>query len=301
MLHRVDNFEINKLEVNEKLKVSPEFLENFILNALRNGYEFISLNELYELVKEGSSFQKKLVITLDDGYLDNYEKAYPIFKKYSVPFTIYITTSFPDKTAVLWWYVLEDYILNNDIISLSDGSNFICETTIQKNSSFLKIRDKILNLDQENILDELNKLFFNKNINWMAKNEEIVMSWSNIKELSRDPLATIGCHTVNHYSFNKLNSQQILREVNEAIIKISKNIHKDIEHFAFPFGSINEVNASAIEVVKSLNFKTCVTTRKGNIYSQHSKFMHALPRVMFTENYTLGGIPLVKRKRIVTI
>lgn len=42
-----------------------------------------------------------MVFTMDDGYKDNYTNALPIFKKYNVPYTIFVTTNFPDRQAIL--------------------------------------------------------------------------------------------------------------------------------------------------------------------------------------------------------
>ena len=113
MLHRVYPFEDGKLLPNENMKVSPLFLERFIIEFKSLGYEFISINELYEILKNNRNVKKQIVFTLDDGYKDNYVIAYPIFKKYNIPFTIYLSTSFPEKSAVLWWYVLEELIIKN--------------------------------------------------------------------------------------------------------------------------------------------------------------------------------------------
>ena len=33
--------------------------------------------------------------------------AYPILKKYEVPFTVYVATSFADRVGELWWLALE--------------------------------------------------------------------------------------------------------------------------------------------------------------------------------------------------
>jgi len=114
MLHRVSNFEKNKLFPNENMKVSPEFLENFIVELKNKGYSFISLDELHKILEKQEEVKKCIVFTLDDGYKDNYKIAYPIFKKYNIPFTIYITTSFPNKNAILWWYGLGTIILENE-------------------------------------------------------------------------------------------------------------------------------------------------------------------------------------------
>ena len=89
---------------------------------------------------------------MDDGYLDNYENAYPIFKKHHIPFAIFVATDFPDKKAVLWWYVIEELILNSSEIHLSDGSKYICKTFQEKWDTFRYIREKVLTVKPKIIL-----------------------------------------------------------------------------------------------------------------------------------------------------
>ena len=87
MLHRVCQLDKNGILYNENMKVSPQFLENLILSYRKQGFEFLSVDDLYELMRGNRKQRKPFVIfTLDDGYVDNYTIAYPIFKKYKVPF-----------------------------------------------------------------------------------------------------------------------------------------------------------------------------------------------------------------------
>jgi len=301
MLHRVDEFEKGKLYPNENMKVSPKFLEEFIVELKNNGYEFISLDRLYEILQNQEKVNKKIVFTLDDGYKDNFTLAYPIFKKYNVPFTIYITTSFPEKKAILWWYSLEKLIVENDEIVVNN-KKYSCKTYEEKNKVFLEIRELILKLNQKDLLNELNKLFKNYNINWYEFDDKLCMNWEDIVSLSKDSLCTIAGHTKNHYAFNKLSKEEIIKEIKEANEKIESKIGKKIEHFAYPFGSGNEVGKKEIEIVKSFNFKTVTTTRRGNIYLEHKKYMNCcLPRIMLTENFNLKNIGRIRKKRLVTI
>lgn len=47
------------------------------------GYHTITLDEMMDAAENGTPLpEKPVVITLDDGYVDNYEYAYPILKKY---------------------------------------------------------------------------------------------------------------------------------------------------------------------------------------------------------------------------
>jgi len=301
MLHRVAPYEENKLFPNENMKVSPGFLEKFILELKERGYEFISIDTLYDILHDEKDVKKKIVLSLDDGYKDNYEIAYPIFKKHDIPFTIYITTSFPNESSILWWYVLEELIVKNEMLKIGD-TVYSCNTYTEKNDTFMKVREQILKLDQRDILHKLQILFKNYDIDWFSKNEELCMSWSDIKKLSKDSLCTIGGHTVNHYAFNKLRKEDILKEIVDANTELETHINKKVEHFAYPFGSRFEVGDREVEFIKKLNFKTVTTTRAGNIYHKHKQFANCcLPRIMLTENFQISDIGKVRRKRIATV
>jgi len=301
MLHRVAPFEKNKLFPNENMKVSPEFLGEFIKELKSKGYNFISLDELYEILQKQKKVKKCIVFTLDDGYKDNYEIAYPIFRKYNVPFAIYLTASFPNKNAILWWYILEKLIIENENIKVKNKI-FRCKTYEEKNKTFLEIREIILKLNQKNLKNELNELFKNYNINWYEFNDKLCINWDEVKEISKDKLCTIGGHTVNHYAFNQLSEREIINEIVLANKEIEKHIDKKIEHFAYPFGSKNEVGKREFEIVKTLNFKTVTTTRRGNIYLEHKNYTNCcLPRIMLTENFNLKQIGRIRKQRVVTI
>lgn len=284
MLHRVYPFEPNKLAPNENMKISPDFLEKFILKFKSIGHEFISLDKLHEILINGESVKNKIILTLDDGYLDNYTHAYPIFKKHNVPFTIYVTTSFPEKKAILWWYVLEDLIVANDEITLSNQRRYICATIEQKIEVFMQIREIIISFERDDFLVNLNKLFENYIIDWHVKCDELAMSWSQIVELAKDNLCTIAGHTKNHFAMTKLSLDEIIDEVMDANELIRLEIGKNIEHFAYPFGGVNEVGQREFDIIRTMKFKTVTTTRHGAINFKHKNFLERLPRIMLVEN-----------------
>jgi len=301
MLHRVHLLEPNKLSPNENMKVSPEFLDKFIVELKSKGYEFISLDRVYEILQGGEKVKKQIVFTFDDGYKDNFEIAYPIFKKFNIPFTVYVTTSFPERTALLWWYILEDLILANDSLKLFDGKTYECKTKKQKEDVFLKIREIILGFKKENFLDSLNKLFCYYKIDWFSKNRELCMSWEQIIDLSNSELCTIAGHTKNHYALNKLSIEEAKSEIVESNKLIEAKTGKKIEHFAYPFGSRVEIGQREFDIVKSLGYKTATTTSRGTIYKKHKNYLECLPRIMLTENFELKTIGNIRLKKVVTV
>lgn len=299
-LHRVHPFEKWKLAPNENMKITPEFLENFVVKLKTEGYKFISLDSLYDILIHKERVEKQIVLTFDDGYKDNFVYAFPVLKKHAIPFTIYITTSFINRTTILWWYALEDLILLKDEISLSTGHTFSCKTIPDKVFSFMKIREIILSLDQNNLLEELNKLFRFYDINWSAKCDSLALNWSEVIQLSMNELVTIGGHTNNHFALNKISDMDVLRELNESHSLIESFINKPVLHFSYPYGTTDTVGKKEFDIIKKVKLKTATTTRAGNIYYKHIDFLHSLPRIMLTENFNIENIGLIRKSRIVT-
>jgi len=299
-LHRVHPFENHKLAPNENMKVSPEFLEFFIVDLLSDGYEFITLDTLHHILQEEKKETKKILFTLDDGYVDNYTIAYPIFKKYNIPFTIYVTPSFLQKEALLWWYVLEDLILKNKFLLLNNGEKHPCASEHEQIETFFKIRALILSFDQKNLEHHLSALFHNYTLEWVSKCTELAMNWDQIIELSKDPLVTIGGHTQHHYALNKLSEKEIIDEIQHANTLIESKINQKVEHIAYPFGTSGEVGQREFDIVKSLGYKTATTTRRGTIYGAHKDYLECLPRIMLSEKFSIREIGKVRKTRVVT-
>ncbi len=80
--------------------------------------------------------------TLDDGYKDNREFAFPVFKKFNVPFTIYVPTDFAEGRGDLWWLTLEESLRRSQSATLEmNGTRrtFHLATAAEKDTAFNSI------------------------------------------------------------------------------------------------------------------------------------------------------------------
>ena len=81
-------------EGNDSTELSPEAFEAQIAALAEAGYTSVFPEDLAAYVREGKELpEKPIVITFDDGYLSNYEYAYPILKKYGMVATIFVIGS----------------------------------------------------------------------------------------------------------------------------------------------------------------------------------------------------------------
>lgn len=84
MLHSVADDVVDPTCANNTLR--PAELEALIVNLLASGYTFQKAIDACRLPAKRS-----VVLTFDDGYVDNYINLFPILKKYHVPATLFIT------------------------------------------------------------------------------------------------------------------------------------------------------------------------------------------------------------------
>jgi len=76
------------------MHISTGMLEEHFKALADNGYTAVSMSEYYDWRTKGIPLPKKCVlITFDDGYISNYQYAYPLLKKYNLKATIYVIAS----------------------------------------------------------------------------------------------------------------------------------------------------------------------------------------------------------------
>ncbi|NLI92389.1 MAG: polysaccharide deacetylase family protein [Peptococcaceae bacterium] len=77
------------------LRVPPEQFEEQMRYLAEHGYNVITIAQLEQHIKgAGQVPPKPFVITFDDGYEDNYTKAFPILQKYRFVATVFMVSDF---------------------------------------------------------------------------------------------------------------------------------------------------------------------------------------------------------------
>ncbi len=78
--------------------VETSVFESQIKGLLEAGYTPINFKTLKDYTDGmGGLPEKPILITMDDGYLNNYTHAYPIFQKYNVPATLFVSPYYMSK------------------------------------------------------------------------------------------------------------------------------------------------------------------------------------------------------------
>ena len=85
MYHSVDSHPA--AGVAAELVVRPKQFERQLRYLSRRGYQFYTVSELFEAPTE----QRKVALTFDDGFADNYHQMLPILERYQARATIYLS------------------------------------------------------------------------------------------------------------------------------------------------------------------------------------------------------------------
>jgi len=107
--------------------------------------------------------------------------------------------------------------------------------------------------------------------------KENYLSKKELIDLSEDGLCTIGAHSLNHslLRFDK-NSY---REIKESKIELEKIIGKEIDVFAYPYGSLYACSKKNMFEVKKSGYKYGFSTLKQAINCNTKKNIYFLPRI----------------------
>ncbi len=87
----------------EQLHITPQRFREHMLRLKENGFQTISFQQYYDYRTQGSPLpEKPIIISFDDGYITNYEHAYPILKEcgfiatfFAVAKSSFLPTAFP--------------------------------------------------------------------------------------------------------------------------------------------------------------------------------------------------------------
>jgi peptidoglycan/xylan/chitin deacetylase (PgdA/CDA1 family) len=285
MLHRVLPEKLrNQYSFNRSLAITPEFLESTILYLKKKEFNFISLDELYAILQTGKKPKKKFIcITLDDGYKDNLIYGYPVFKKHNIPFTIYVTNCFPNYTANLYWYWLEEELRKNDKM-IFNNTNYSLYSENDKALAYSNISSIIKKSDQSKRV-EYTRNIFGKDKQIVAEElKQIALSWDELKQLNAIELANIGAHTMNHLTLANLDKTEMGKEISFAKSEMESKLGTEPDHFAYPYGGLEDAGNREYLAASKNGFKTATINYPGNIFTGHRNFTMSLPRYPLSDS-----------------
>lgn len=194
------------------------------------------------------------MVTFDDGYIDNYEIAYPILKNLSIPAIYFIPTKHINERSLGWWDIAAYLVKNTHLtkscfrekeLILSNKQKVIAELIIELKKMEASRVDGFLN-ELANSLDVP--------IPSLDIQGQELMSWEQIKELSENGI-TIGSHTHDHVILSKQTLGDLRFQVKKSKDILEEKLGKNIHSIAYPVGGYDHFDLETKKISENLGFK----------------------------------------------
>jgi peptidoglycan/xylan/chitin deacetylase (PgdA/CDA1 family) len=272
MYHRILPYDDARTRLEEPgMVVTPTTFQAH-LATLSQYFEFVSLADWLERRATAQPLPAKAcAITFDDGWVDNYEFAFPILQTLNIPATIFVVAEmigthrmfWPEQLARLASTISERAPQNWSDPSLawlrSAKTDFTFSATTPTTEQITQLIAHAKQHTDTEIYAQLRQAEQALGIS-LAPAKASLLDWEQIATMMDAGPIEIGSHTCNHIRLNtKTPAASVEREILDSKRIIEQKTGRAVKTFCFPNGDYSEY---ALNLVKA-NYAGAVTTDSG--------------------------------------
>ena len=263
-------------------EITPKFLDRTIRALKRWKFDIVSMDEVCQRAVTLVSPRRFACLTFDGGYKDLMTSAYPVLSRHGVPFTVYVPTAFPDGLGEAWWLALEEVIARENRLSLvmdRTERHFNIGNTAEKYQLYEFLERWMRSLAPPDLSSAIKDLCTRYSVDVAAVSRDASMDWEDLAKLAADPLVTIGSATVNYPILSNLKDADALREMTMGRAVAQAAFHRDVRHFAYPFGDRAAFRRQHVAMADEAGFASAASAISGVVEAEGRTNLHALPRI----------------------
>ncbi|MGD9588157.1 MAG: polysaccharide deacetylase family protein [Pyrinomonadaceae bacterium] len=244
-------------------KTSAALFERHLV-YLKLHYNPISLSEaVTRYIANEPVPPRSVVLTVDDGYADFFDVAFPLLTKYEFPATIYVVTDFVGQKAWIWTDKMRFVFLAapKGPVEVSVGTDrfeFDLEGKTSRfaaagkvNSTLKRLPDDVKEAQISEIADSLKV-----QLPESPPAEFGPLTFDQLEELSKSRIE-IGSHTVSHPILTNVDEQRLKDELEKSRSVVEPLASNGMVHFCYPNGNVSDRERDA---AKAADFASAVTT-----------------------------------------
>jgi len=290
MLHRITEY-----RNSDDSGINADHLRQCLQYLKKNGYTFISLEQLILAINEGKRLPPKPVcFTMDDGYIDQAQIAAPIFLEYECPVTFFIITGILGQATWPWDAQISWIIKSSKNSSLMQSGAIkqlgIYQNEFRDKREFRRtIQNAIKTIDAEEIPDVLQRL---------AQAAEVIvpdlpptdfqpMSWDLARQLESQGIR-FAPHSVTHNILSRLSQKSMKQEIEQSWQIISTELTNPLKVFCYPTGRPIDFGEREITELKKAGYLGAASTTPDFVMNDKKsrEQIYALPRLALPDNMT---------------
>ena len=231
-----------------------------------------ALDELYVPNKNRQARTDRrapVVVTLDDGYYDNYTHGLSAASELQTPITIFLIPGYIDSGERFWWLEAE-YLLSHTSLS---------EVTLEgqlyhlNNSGVREVLARLLNsrvrnaasvAEREDFIQHARQALGNPTQVTAEDRLALPITWEEALEMDKSEWISFGAHTMHHPILGYLaNPEEAAYEVRESRTVLEQRLGHPLRSFAYPVGWLDQAGYHGVRAVHETEFDWAVTTVYG--------------------------------------
>ena len=234
------------------------------LRFLKRHFEVVSLERGIKNIKTGSAAEKPfLALTIDDGFQDNYNLAWPLLKRYDVPATIFLATDFLDSGRPPWPTQLVEILERTNCQEMSFPFCAKIANFAQKSLVVQQVKQLWSCLPPVERFSQLSEL--RAHLGALMDLDYPALKWNHVREMHKHGIS-FGSHTVYHSILpDAKNEVMEQEEVRNSKQRIEEELITPCDLFAYPDGKHDD---RTFQLVKSAGFVAAVTQDRGSNISK---------------------------------
>ena len=263
--------------------------ERQVAYLARLGNVITPLDHLAALNGETTLPAAPVVLTIDDGYRDFHDLAFPILERYGLPAVFFPTCGFVDGSIWFWWdqlaYALRQAAAGRYEVQL--GSTTL-EADLRTAAGRIEAWYGVSGLSIARPVEErdtlLAQLFDQLGVEPPGEppSEYAPVTWEELRTMAEQGI-TIGAHTVTHPILSRVDSGAARAEIRESRRRLTECIGAEPRIFCFPQGGPSDWTVEHKQMVREEGFEACYAS-----FPDHdlSRDPFSLPRYGSTGDWT---------------
>jgi peptidoglycan/xylan/chitin deacetylase (PgdA/CDA1 family) len=273
---------------DEKLMPSEYFEKQ--LMYLKSRFAIVSLRKLIGRARNKKPINNMVALTIDDGFDNFYQHAFPILKRETVPATVFLITDFIDRGR--WHWPEKLYYLFTTIEPGGIQISFPQKRRVQIPNDH--DRRVALTFEMVNAFKGLSQAERNLKLNQLVSEIKFSLpetppqkfrplTWAKVKEMASDGIE-FGPHTCSHPSLAKLSLKEAEKEITASRKRLEEEIGSSYNIFCYPFGKHEDFDHDIVALLRKQGYIAAVTGEYGFVDLKTNSLM-SLPRIAVQHDF----------------
>lgn len=261
------------------------------LRFYKRYFSLIGLDDLREYLFKGRALPRNaLMLTFDDGYLDNVTNALPLLLEHRVRALFFIATEFVTSRRLFWWdrinYVMKQSTQGTVRVTYPRTMTFDrgrdCAQAIELALTLVKTEYA---LDVDRFLDELtvaSGITWNRNIE-RSLVDALIMRWDQVRELRRSGM-DVQSHTHTHRVLQTLPNEPLRADLVTAKQILETELREPIVALSYPVGKPVCALPHIVEALETSGYELGFTNATGSSRRSRTLNRFDIARISMARN-----------------